>query len=46
MLAAKAALAVRYDALGEESNTELGIEHKAKLEMRLRDMESGFVSIS
>ena len=44
MLAAKAALVVRVDALGEESNTDLGIEFKAKLELRLREMESGFVS--
>jgi len=41
MLAAKAALAVRYDALGEESSTELGITHRAKIETRLRLLEEG-----
>lgn len=41
MLAAKAALAIRYDALGEESSTELGITHKAKIEKRLRILEEG-----
>ncbi|CAK9294567.1 unnamed protein product [Gordionus sp. m RMFG-2023] len=41
MLAAKAALATRYDALGENVsvNMELGLEHKAKLEVRLRQLE-------
>jgi RNA processing factor Prp31 len=28
MLAAKAALGTRVDALGEETNTTLGIEHR------------------
>ncbi|XP_064598123.1 nucleolar protein 58-like [Liolophura sinensis] len=41
MLAAKTSLAVRVDALGEETNTELGIEHRAKLEMRLKSLEDG-----
>ena len=44
MLAAKAALAIRVDALGEDNNTELGIEQKAKLESRLRAMEQENVS--
>merc|ERR1712025_136878 len=35
MLAAKAALATRVDALGEETNTDLGIEHRAKVESEL-----------
>ncbi|KAM8933850.1 nucleolar protein 58 isoform 2-T2 [Pelodytes ibericus] len=39
MLAAKAALAIRYDALGEDTNAELGIETRAKLELRLRNLE-------
>ena len=43
MLAAKSALAIRVDALGEETNTELGLEHKAKLERRLRQLEEGKV---
>jgi len=41
MLAAKAALAIRVDALGEDGNTEIGIEHRAKLESRLRALEEG-----
>ena len=41
MLAAKAALATRVDALGEEVNFDLGAEHKAKLEARLRILEEG-----
>lgn len=43
MLAAKAALATRVDALGEETHVNLGIEHKAKLETRLRQLEEGNV---
>ncbi|XP_018409515.1 PREDICTED: nucleolar protein 58 [Nanorana parkeri] len=39
MLAAKAALAIRYDALGEDTNAELGVETRAKLEIRLRNLE-------
>ncbi|KAM4626743.1 nucleolar protein 58 isoform 1-T1 [Discoglossus pictus] len=39
MLAAKASLAIRYDALGEDTNAELGIETRAKLEIRLRNLE-------
>lgn len=41
MLAAKAALATRVDALGDDVNVDLGAEHKAKLEARLREMEEG-----
>lgn len=42
MLAAKAALATRVDALGDDgTGTELGIEHRAKLETRLRILEEG-----
>ncbi|XP_071452340.1 nucleolar protein 58 isoform X2 [Hetaerina americana] len=46
MLAAKAALACRVDALGDDepgsgNNFELGAEHKAKLESRLRILEEG-----
>ena len=44
MLAAKAALAIRVDALGEDDNNEMGIETRAKLEIRLKAMEEGFVS--
>ncbi|XP_026876567.2 nucleolar protein 58 isoform X1 [Electrophorus electricus] len=39
MLAAKTALAVRYDALGEDTNAEMGVENRAKLEARLRHLE-------
>ncbi|CAG0879416.1 unnamed protein product [Cyprideis torosa] len=41
MLAAKAALACRVDALGEEASSELGINHRAKLEARIRQLEGG-----
>lgn len=40
MLAAKASLAIRVDALGDDVGTEMGIEHRAKLEKRLRQLES------
>lgn len=43
MLAAKAALSIRVDALGEDMNADLGIEHRAKLERRARDLEEGKV---
>ncbi|XP_073407613.1 nucleolar protein 58 [Dendrobates tinctorius] len=39
MLAAKSALAIRYDALGEDTNAQLGVETRAKLEARLRNLE-------
>lgn len=39
MLAAKSALAIRYDALGEDTNAEMGVENRAKLEARLRQLE-------
>ncbi|XP_030637135.1 nucleolar protein 58 isoform X3 [Chanos chanos] len=38
-LAAKTALATRYDALGEDTNAEMGAENRAKLEARLRFLE-------
>ncbi|KAG0423594.1 hypothetical protein HPB47_000633 [Ixodes persulcatus] len=42
MLAAKASLATRVDALGEDGvGTELGVEHRAKLESRMRVLEEG-----
>lgn len=45
MLAAKAALAVRYDALGDddEASIEMGVNNRAKLETRLRVLETGKV---
>ncbi|XP_019713013.1 nucleolar protein 58 isoform X2 [Hippocampus comes] len=39
MLAAKTSLAIRYDALGEDTNAEMGVENRAKLEARLRLLE-------
>jgi nucleolar protein 58 len=41
MLAAKASLATRVDALGDDPGNELGIEHRARLETRLRFLEEG-----
>ncbi|SPP81558.1 nucleolar protein 58 [Drosophila guanche] len=40
-LAAKASLATRVDAFGEEATFELGAAHKVKLEARLRLLEEG-----
>uniref|UniRef100_UPI00358E78B9 nucleolar protein 58 isoform X2 n=1 Tax=Myxine glutinosa TaxID=7769 RepID=UPI00358E78B9 len=39
MLAAKTALAIRYDAFGEGDGAELGIDSRARLEVRLRHLE-------
>ena len=44
MLAAKASLAVRVDAYGEDANSELGITQRAKLERRMEALEHGNVS--
>lgn len=41
MLAAKASLAIRVDALGEDVTFDFGAEHKAKLEAKLRILEEG-----
>ncbi|KAL6966237.1 Ribosomal RNA processing protein 1 A [Sarracenia purpurea var. burkii] len=38
-LAAKTALAIRYDALGDSQDNSLGLESRAKLEARLRNLE-------
>ncbi|KAK1314401.1 putative nucleolar protein 5-1 [Acorus calamus] len=38
-LAAKAALAIRCDALGDGQDNSLGLENRAKLEARLRVLE-------
>ncbi|XP_024021966.1 probable nucleolar protein 5-2 [Morus notabilis] len=38
-LAAKAALAIRYDALGDNQDNSMGLENRAKLEARLRNLE-------
>ncbi|RAL48134.1 hypothetical protein DM860_005558 [Cuscuta australis] len=39
-LAAKCALAIRYDALGEGQDCTFGLENRAKLEARLRNLEA------
>ncbi|CAM2100171.1 nucleolar protein 58 [Caretta caretta] len=39
MLAAKTALTIRYDALGEDSSAEMGAENRLKVETRLRHLE-------
>lgn len=39
MLAAKASLATRVDALGDEPSNALGTEHRARLETRLKMLE-------
>ena len=41
VLAAKAALGCRVDALGDETSSELGLEHRAKVEDRIRQLEGG-----
>ncbi|XP_020585092.1 probable nucleolar protein 5-2 [Phalaenopsis equestris] len=38
-LAAKAALAIRYDALADNQDNSMGLENRAKLETRLRVLE-------
>lgn len=40
-LAAKASLATRVDAFGDDVNFDMGVEHRAKLEGRLRFLEEG-----
>lgn len=44
MLAAKSAIACRVDALGEDVSSELGTEHRAKLEMRIIQLQEQGVS--
>ncbi|CDP16371.1 unnamed protein product [Coffea canephora] len=38
-LAAKTALAIRYDALGDNQDNTMGLENRLKLEARLRSLE-------
>ncbi|KAJ9540456.1 hypothetical protein OSB04_026962 [Centaurea solstitialis] len=38
-LAAKACLAIRYDALGDSQDNSMGMENRLKLEARLRNLE-------
>jgi len=42
MLSAKAALACRYDALGEEITTDMAVNNRAKLHSRMKMLEDGF----
>eukprot|EP00904_Undaria_pinnatifida_P006234 jgi/Undpi1/2740/HiC_scaffold_14.g06118.m1 len=41
VLAAKCSLAIRVDALADETDTSIGIESRAKVEMRLRQLDGG-----
>jgi nucleolar protein 58 len=41
VLAAKTALAIRVDAMGETTDTSVGIENRSKVEARLRQLEGG-----
>ena len=41
MLAAKTALCIRMDALGEVEGVSIGLEGREKVEMRLKQMETG-----
>ena len=41
MLAAKASLSIRVDALGDDNNTDVGVAHLATLERRLKQLEEG-----
>ncbi|KAL6062053.1 Ribosomal RNA processing protein 1 A [Balamuthia mandrillaris] len=41
IVAAKAALAIRVDALGENVTAEIGMEGRAKVESRMRQLEGG-----
>ena len=41
MLAAKAALACRCDALGDGDVADIGIDARAKLEIRIKNLEDG-----
>jgi len=43
MLAAKASLAIRVDALGEDVNNEMGIESRVFVEKRLHQLEQGVI---
>ncbi|CAN4106442.1 unnamed protein product [Withania somnifera] len=45
-LAAKTALAIRYDALAESQDNTMGLENRAKLEARLRALEGKELSKS
>ncbi|KAJ0407121.1 hypothetical protein ATCC90586_005685 [Pythium insidiosum] len=42
VLAAKTALAVRVDALGDATEASIGFDNRAKVEARVRQLENGF----
>merc|ERR1712002_557780 len=44
MLAAKSSLAARYDVLGDDVNTEMGMQNRAKIEAKIRFLEEGGMS--
>mmetsp|Transcript_7474 Transcript_7474/g.10490 ORF Transcript_7474/g.10490 Transcript_7474/m.10490 type:complete len:512 (+) Transcript_7474:67-1602(+) len=44
-LAAKSALAIRYDALGDDSNTTIGLESRAKIEAKIRSLQGNVKSV-
>lgn len=41
MLAAKASLCVRVDALGEDSKSDIGLSSRIKVEERMQQYEEG-----
>ncbi|KAE9289190.1 Nucleolar protein 58 [Phytophthora rubi] len=45
VLAAKTALAVRVDALGDATEATIGFDNRAKVEARVRQLENGFSGI-
>ncbi|ORY05988.1 Nop-domain-containing protein [Basidiobolus meristosporus CBS 931.73] len=44
MLATKAAISIRVDALGDKDTPEVGMENRAKVEARLRQLEGRFAA--
>ncbi|ETN03434.1 hypothetical protein PPTG_15671 [Phytophthora nicotianae INRA-310] len=45
VLAAKTALAVRVDALGDSTEATIGFDNRAKVEARVRQLENGFSGV-
>ncbi|KAI9917280.1 hypothetical protein PsorP6_012875 [Peronosclerospora sorghi] len=45
VLAAKTALAVRVDALGDTTEATIGFDNRAKVEARVRQLENGFSGV-
>ncbi|KAK9680078.1 Nucleolar protein 58, partial [Basidiobolus ranarum] len=44
MLATKASISIRVDALGDKDTAEVGVENRAKVEARLRQLEGRFAA--